>query len=303
MHVRTHAIKSSVWLFPSWTHSSADAAIFASQKFPQKEKPMAQPIHPMVGAWMSQNFHLHLQTPEVWCGHSSLNYTSIIIQAGSWSKMRFLLHSGADECLSKRQNDFNVWSWRHLWNKWLFYPIWLNYSPNLNINLCCNWTETCHLEDTDGAYLAPDLSWWELTNFYLCVWTAASPFVPRIHIFSDATGHPLINYFDWTFQSFDFWKALNDFMARSSRQSYFYKLLVGYLGSWNPPVEKNQSHNMLMLSKYQPRSVPGIKAVNLFALQHIKVNGLLLRSAVCQEKAAENLVWLVIKKTTTHFLY
>lgn len=73
-------------------------------------------------------------------------------------------------------------------------------------------------------------------------------------------------------------------------ESYFYELLVGYLGSWNPPVEKNQylSHNMLMLNKYQPRSVPGIKAVNLFALQHIKENGLLLSSAVCQEKTAEN---------------
>lgn len=50
-----------------------------------------------------------------------------------------------------------------------------------------------------------------------------------------------------------------------------------------------------MLNKYQPRSVPGIKAVNLFALQHIKEIGLLLSSAVCQEKTAENPVWLVIK--------
>lgn len=55
-------------------------------------------------------------------------------------------------------------------------------------------------------------------------------------------------------------------------------------------MEKNQypSHNMLMLKKYQPRSVPGIKAVNLFALQHIKENGLLLSSAIYQEKTAEN---------------
>lgn len=55
-------------------------------------------------------------------------------------------------------------------------------------------------------------------------------------------------------------------------------------------MEKNQylSHNMLMLNKYQPRSVPGIKAVNLFALQHFKENGVLLSSAVCQEKTAEN---------------
>lgn len=54
---------------------------------------------------------------------------------------------------------------------------------------------------------------------------------------------------------------------RLQAESYFYELLVGYLGSWNPPVEKNQylSHNMLMLNKYQPRSVPGIKAVNFFA--------------------------------------
>lgn len=49
-----------------------------------------------------------------------------------------------------------------------------------------------------------------------------------------------------------------------------------------------------MLNKYQRRSVPGIKAVNLFALQHIK-KGLLLSSAVCQEKAEENPVWLVTK--------
>lgn len=62
-------------------------------------------------------------------------------------------------------------------------------------------------------------------------------------------------------------------------------------------MEKNQylSHNMLMLNKYQPRSVPGIKAVNLFALQHIKENDLLLSSAVCQEKTAESPVLLVIK--------
>lgn len=51
---------------------------------------------------------------------------------------------------------------------------------------------------------------------------------------------------------------------------------------------------MLRLNKYQHRSVHGIKAVNLFALQHIK-KGLLPSSAVCQEKEEENPVWLVTK--------
>lgn len=150
-----------------------------------------------------------------------------------------------------------------------------------------------HLEDAGGDYLARHLSWWELTTFFLF----ESLFHRSFFFLSEATSRTPIHHFNRTFQSFNFWEALNDFkITQLQAESYLNGLLVGYLSLWNSPVEKNQypSHNMLMLNKYQRRSVPGIKAVNLFALQHIK-KGLLLSSAVCQEREEENPVWLVTK--------
>lgn len=97
---------------------------------------------------------------------------------------------------------------------------------------------------------------------------------------------------------------MTSYHAAPGRGFFFFELLVGYLGSWNPPVEKNQYlfHHMLILKKYQPRSVPGIKAVNLFALQHIKRKWPLAEFCIVLGKDSRKPCLTCHISTTTHFL-